>query len=109
MLNFYRRFLPQAAVVEAPLHALIGGPKQKGSQPITWTPTLLKAFESSKASLSDATMLAHPDCSAPIAVVTDASATDVGAVLEQRENNDWRPLAFFSRKMSAAQQKILRV
>jgi cleavage and polyadenylation specificity factor subunit 1 len=45
MLNFYHRFLPKAAVVQAPLHALLPGPKQKGSLPIHWTPALLQAFE----------------------------------------------------------------
>ena len=27
MLNFYRRFIPQAANIQAPLHAALAGPK----------------------------------------------------------------------------------
>ena len=105
MLNFYRRFLPHTAATQAPLHALLTGPRTKGSQPVTSTPALSQAFEECKASLSHAAMLAHPDGAAPIAFVTDASTTDMGAVLQQRARNAWQPLAFFSRKMSTAQQK----
>jgi hypothetical protein len=34
MLNFDRRFLPHAAATQAPLYALLAGPRTKGSQPI---------------------------------------------------------------------------
>jgi hypothetical protein len=61
MVNFYRRFLPHTAAAEAPLHDVLSGPKIKGSHPITWTPDLHKAFEECKASLSQATLLAHRD------------------------------------------------
>jgi hypothetical protein len=32
MLNFYRRFITEAASIQAPLHAALAGPKVKGSQ-----------------------------------------------------------------------------
>jgi hypothetical protein len=35
MLNFYRRFLPNAADTQAPLHAALSGPRVKGSHSIT--------------------------------------------------------------------------
>lgn len=44
MLNFYRRFFPEAAAKQAPLNRLLSGPKVKGSHPITTTPELLEAF-----------------------------------------------------------------
>jgi hypothetical protein len=81
MLNSYRQFLLHAADTQASLHATLSGPRVKGSHPIIWTPELLKAFEECKASLSCATLLAHPDPSAPLALVTDASTTAMGAVL----------------------------
>jgi hypothetical protein len=103
MLNFYRRFLPHAAATEAPLHDNLSGPRVKGSHPITWTPELLRSFDKCKASLSRATLLAHPDPSAPLALVTDATTSAMDAVLQQRVQNAWQPLAFFSRKLSPAQ------
>jgi len=102
MLNFYRRFLPHAAATQAPLHALLAGPRAKGSQPINWTPALNQTFEECKASLSQAAMLAHPDGAAPIALVTDSSTTAMGAVLQKWRQDSWRPLAFFSKKLSTA-------
>ena len=105
MLNFYRRFMPHAAATQAPLHALLAGPRTKGSQPINWTPALSQAFEECKASLSQAAMLDRPDGAAPISLVTDASTTAMGAVLQQRKQDSWQPQAFFSKKMSTAQQK----
>jgi len=105
MLNFYRRFIPQAASSQAPLHHLLAGPRTKGSAPVPWTDALLQTFTECKASLSQAALLAHPDTSAPLALVTDASTTAMGAVLQQRVNDVWQPLAFFSRKLSPAQQK----
>jgi hypothetical protein len=105
IVNFYRRFLPHAAATQAPLHYILSGSKVKGSHPITWTPELLKAFEDCKASLSRATLLAHPDTSAPLALITDASTCAMGAMLQQYVKNVWQTLAFFSKKLSHAQQK----
>jgi hypothetical protein len=45
MLNFYGRFLPQAAATQAPLHDVLSGPRVKGSHPIAWTPEIHKAFQ----------------------------------------------------------------
>jgi hypothetical protein len=49
-------------------------------------------------------MLAHPDGAALTALVTDTSTTAMGAILQQRSQDAWQPLAFFS-KMNMAQQK----
>jgi hypothetical protein len=97
MLNSYRRFLPQAAATQAPLHDVLSGPRVEGSYAIAWTPELHKAFEECKASLSRATLLAHPEPTAQLAIVTDASISAMGAVLQQRVDNTWQPLAFFSK------------
>jgi len=40
MLNFYRRFLPDAAGTQAPQQALVAGLLTKRSQTINWTPAL---------------------------------------------------------------------
>lgn len=104
MANFYRRFLPDAARIQAPLNALLAG-AVKGSTPINLTDDALKAFQNTKESLANATMLAHPDCGAKLALVTDASDVAIGAVLQQLKDDVWQPLAFFSRKLSSSQVK----
>jgi hypothetical protein len=101
IVNFYRRFLPHAAATQAPLHDVLSGPRVKGSLPITWTPELLKAFD--ETSLSLTTLLAHPNPSTPLALVTDASTSTMGAVLQQLVNKAWQPFAFFSKELNPAQ------
>lgn len=104
MLNFYRRFIPGAAKIQAPLNALLGD-SVKGSHPVNITGDSLDAFEECKASLCRATMLAHPDVDAKLGLVTDASDTAVGAALQQKKYGKWQPLAFFSSKLNQAQRK----
>lgn len=77
-LNFYRRFIPDAAKDQADLNSLIGGPKAKGKTKIDWTEELSETFSRTKESLARATLLTHPDPAAKIALTTDAS--DVSSV-----------------------------
>lgn len=105
MLNFYRRFTPAAAQHQAPLNALLTG-SVKGSHPVHFSTEEFDAFERCKQDLSQAALLAHPDTHAQLCIVTDASDVAMGAVLQQfNEVKGWEPLAFFSRKLSPAQQK----
>ena len=102
LINFYRRFLPGIAAVLRPLtEALRGGARE----PLVWTQQCTEAFELAKSRLSTRTLLYHPDPTAPISVAVDASGSHVGAVLQQRQQTSWQPLAFFSRKLSDPQTK----
>ena len=47
----------------------------------------------------------HPPHVAEISLATDASDHHIGGVLQQKEGGAWRPLAFFSRKLSDMQIK----
>jgi hypothetical protein len=64
-----------------------------------------KAFNDAKRCLLSAVSLAHPSTSAKISLAVDASATHVGAVLQQMDRGGWRPLAFFSRKLQKTEMK----
>lgn len=105
MYNFYRRFIPGAAKVQAPLNILLSGPKTKPSQSVTLTPEMTDAFNACKAGLAEAVMLAHPKSNAELAIYTDASDSAIGAALQQRVGDAWEPLAFFSRRLTSAQRK----
>ena len=101
MVNFYKRFLPGIAKILRPLtDALAGNPKS-----LNWSETHQESFEKAKFALSSAVPLTHPSPSAKVSLVTDASASHLGAVLQQQEKSNWRPLAFFSAKLSATQQR----
>lgn len=107
MLNFYRRFIPNAAKSQAPLNSMLGGEKVKGSDPVQMSQLQLEAFKECKSMLSNATLLAHPREQAELSILTDASDVSIGAVLQQRANEttQWEPLAFFSKKLNQAQRK----
>lgn len=49
--------------------------------------------------------MTFPSPSAPVMLSTDASTTAIGAALEQLENNVWKPLGFFSRKLSDTEKR----
>ncbi|UYV73233.1 hypothetical protein LAZ67_10002257 [Cordylochernes scorpioides] len=102
MLNFYRRCLPNAASTQAPLHAMVEGRKNASCQ---WTPTALQAFDQCKFQLANAALLHHPFPEAPLCLTVDASDFAVGAALHQQVGNNFQPIAFFSRKLDAAQRK----
>lgn len=89
MVNFYRRFIPTAADLQAPLHDILKGPKAKGSQSVQWIPELEKAFTTCKESLATATLLAHPHPGARLGLFTDASSQSIGAYLQQLVDDNW--------------------
>ncbi|XP_076389540.1 uncharacterized protein LOC143264774 [Megachile rotundata] len=103
MVNFYRRFIPRAAQTQAPLNNLLVG-NTKGSQQVQWSVKARAAFSQCREDLSQATLLAHPKPNATVALTCDASNTMVGAALHQRIGDEWKPLSFFSTKLSPAEQ-----
>ncbi|EAL58701.1 gag-pol polyprotein [Wolbachia endosymbiont of Drosophila ananassae] len=105
MINFYRRFIPNAIQHQAPLVQLIPGNKKNDSTPINWTTETIDKFNSCKNSLAQAALLAHPAPNANLSLSTDASNIAVGAVLHQVINSEYQPMGFFSIKLSETQRK----
>lgn len=105
MLNFYRRFLPQAIVVQQVLFNMIGGNKRNDTTPLNWSSETKEAFEKCKIQLAKCTMLAHPLPEAELSLWVDASNFAAGAVLNQIVNNVIQPLAYFSKKFSSAEMR----
>ncbi len=106
MVNFYRRYLPGIARTLRPLTDGLRGGK-KGADKLEWSAAMDDTFAGAKQALLSATHLAHPTVGAELSVVVDASATHVGACLQQQlpGRKDWQPLGFFSKKLETAQQK----
>ena len=104
LVNFYHRFLPHGADLMHPLHALLPAGKAK-SQNLTWTDTAVASFNTTKEALAAASLLSYPQPEAPTCLMTDASDTAVGAVLQQHVNGAWHPISFFSRRMTPAETR----
>jgi hypothetical protein len=99
MVNFYRRFLPNCAQVLKPLTDLLKG----GAKTLEWTTCAQEAFQHAKRLLEAVVPLQHPAPDAELSLATDASDTHIGGVLQQKSGDHWRPLVFFSRKLTGTE------
>eukprot|EP00804_Cyclotella_cryptica_P028112 CCRYP_010987-RA/>CCRYP_010987-RA protein AED:0.44 eAED:0.44 QI:0/0/0/1/0/0/2/0/282 len=98
MVQYYRDTWARRSEILAPLTNLVDKTKKK---PWHWDDIHQQAFGTVKATIARDVTLAYPDYSQGFEIYTDSSKFQLGAVITQ--NN--RPLAFFSRKLSPAQQK----
>lgn len=105
MVNFYRDCLPRQAENQYELNKYLHNCKKNDKTSIQWTPEAEKAFDKCRQSIIDATTLTHPVPNAPLCLLTDASDKSLGGVLQQKVNNIWKPLAFFSKSMSETQRR----
>ena len=99
--NFYRKFIKGFSEVAAPLNALTSP-----AVPFQWSQEANTAFEKLKTLFSTAPVLSMPDPSKQFVLEVDASESEIGAVLSQRDRTDGQlhPCAFFSRKLSPAEK-----
>ena len=104
MVNFYRKFMKNAALVLKPLTDALRG--ASGQKAVQWTAQMEGAFKEAKEMLVKTTCLAHPSKNAQLVLSTDASATHVGAALQQQlPGGALRPLGYFSKKLEPAEQR----
>ncbi|XP_078807233.1 uncharacterized protein LOC101167294 isoform X2 [Oryzias latipes] len=99
--NFYRRFIRNYSSIAAPLTGLIST-----HQKFQWTQEAQQAFDRLKKLFVTAPILIQPDPSRQFIVEVDASDSGAGAVLSQKEltSGKLKPCAFFSKKLSTAEQ-----
>ncbi|GFU10848.1 hypothetical protein TNCV_3278671 [Trichonephila clavipes] len=83
IINFYRRYLKDAAKTQAPLHELLRGAKKKDRRKVHWTNDTRRSFDKCKTDLAEAALLSFPSSGLPLSLCTDASDFAVGAVLQQ--------------------------
>jgi RNase H-like domain found in reverse transcriptase/Reverse transcriptase (RNA-dependent DNA polymerase) len=96
MVNYYRDMWIRQSHILAPLAALTS--KTAKWQ---WGEEEQKAFDTMKRVISKETLLAYPDFDKPFVIHTDASHTQLGAVISQ----DNKPIAFYSRKLKPEQTR----
>lgn len=97
--NFYRRFIKNFGTLAMPLTDLM-----KKDTPFTWGEKEERSFMAIKSKFKEDVMLQHFDWDQPARLETDASDRGTGGVLLQPDSkNIWKPVAFFSRKMSPAE------
>ena len=102
MVNYYHRFIPQCAAKLTPVNTLLTAANDghtrlspKSNFDLKWNESAESAFSDSKQILANATLLVHPDPSAQLNIMCDASDFAVGGVLQQYMDNVWQPFSFF--------------
>ena len=103
MVNFYRRFIPNAAEIAAPLNEL----RKKGTK-FTWGESQQKAFDTLKEAIIPPPVLRMPDFSKPFVLQTDASSVALGAVLSQVVDGARQTVPFIYRTLTQ-QERISSV
>ena len=98
--NYFRRFIDQYSSLSKNVEEITGKHAR-----FEWNSSRQHAFESLKHALLNAPLLRLADVNRPFRVVTDASHFALGCVLLQElEEDAWHPVAYASRKLSAAEQ-----
>ena len=109
--NFYRMFIARYSAVVKPITDLLEGTKNgKKTGPFHWTREASDAFAHLKELFSTAPLLVHFDPKRRCRVEPDASGGATGAVLTQEYSEEgkrtvWRPVAFYSKKLIAAERR----
>jgi len=101
-INYYHRFIPNVAQLQAPLFELAASIKKKDGK-LIWTPETRDAFVKSRDALANSLHLSHLKPNVKLRLCTYASSTTICAVLEQSCDDSWEPLGFFSRKLTPTQ------
>ena len=95
LASYYRRYIHNFAEIAAPLHQLTN----KGVK-FEWTPSCRSAFNHLKQKLTEAPYPQFGPAAEQFILQTDASATGIGAVLEQ----GGRVVGYASRTLSSAEK-----
>ena len=98
-LNFYRRFVQNFAQVARPLNALTSVKKE-----FEWTLECQEVFQKLKDTIISTPSLAMPTDADPYQVETDGSGIGIGAILSQKHDGIWHPVAFISRSLNDAKR-----
>ena len=96
MVNYYRDMWVRGSEVLAPLSKLCSKTAKW-----EWKQEQQTAFELTKKIVSREVLLAYPNFEKPFEIHTDASHTQLGAVISQ----EGKPIAFYSRKLNDAQTR----
>jgi len=105
LVNYYHRFVKNLTFHLSSLYDMLKNPRKTKRDLLTWSPENELAFDKSKKLLAEAAMLNYPFPNLPTSIMVDASDKAIGGVLQQKHDDVWKPIAFFSRKLDKTQQR----
>ena len=105
MTNYYRQFVKNFSQIASPLYELT----KKTAKGFSCNSDCQDAFDDLKSRLLAPPILAYPDFSKLFLVHTDASASAIGGILSQHNEEGEQVIAYWSRQLSKAERKYSRV
>ena len=100
LVSWCGMFIPHLASIAAPLTSLSGARRK-----FVWTAEAEGAMRFIQQKCMNPPILLPWDPDRQTRVTTDASDVGLGAVLEQKVDETWRPVEFWSRKLKAAETR----
>ena len=108
LTNYFSEYVEHYAATAAPLMGKLQLNRRDGRKGsklrLTWNEVETKAFEELKEKLCKNLELWQPNLDMPYRLHCDASDLAIGAELTQQFGDEWRPVAFYSRKLAKSQQ-----
>ncbi len=104
MLNYVRKFIPNLATESVSLRSLL-----EDKTAWSWNREHQLEWERLKQLLITAPVLKHYDVSKPTKITTDASKSGLGAVLQQKHEQHWFPVAYGSRALTEVEQRYAAI
>ncbi|GBG67585.1 hypothetical protein CBR_g714 [Chara braunii] len=92
--SYYRKFVPNFSIIARPLSKLTSK-----NVSYAWNEECTTAFQALKEALASHPVLRIADPKLTFVVTTDASLYGIGAVLQQDDGYDLRPLEFYNKRM----------
>jgi len=104
MINQLGKFSPSIAELTKPLRELLST-----KNTWTWGSSQTDAFNKVKDELTSPPVLAWYNPAAETKLSADASAYRVGAMLLQKHNDEWKPVAYASRSMTETEMRYAQI
>lgn len=104
MVNYLGKYVPNLSTVGQPLYELL-----QSKTAWTWGPAQHTAFEKLKELLMTSPVLAFYDVNRPTTVSADANSYGLGGMLLELHGQDWKPVAYCSRRLTDAETRYAQI